>query len=348
MDWTASGIANSYEFELVNTSLNHVGWLDGVTGGTITQTYRGDYRCVASLDTDGTVPPANRYVRIWHVARLGDETVRTMLATLQPDLPGGEYRLGRWTRSVDLYSPMKKLDTTLKVKDSGFSKNTVLAPWWSSTVSANGAVPYVSPSISQTKTATSARVWEFGSPLLSSLHDVANMLSGYIEVDAEGRVCLVPYVLPSRRGVSWSLESGADSIMLVGVGLESPEPVNRVIARYESNGKVSYAASTVDPSHPWSYANIGRIVTEAVDDPQGSGDGWLQKLTDRELAARTSAKGLYEVTTLFDPAIQPGTVGTVSYWDSPDDGGLSFKAFCSQREIQLDAAMTMTLTLEEL
>jgi hypothetical protein len=124
--------------------------------------------------------------------------------------------------------------------------------------------------------------------------------------------------------------------------------VNRVIARYESNGKVSYAASTVDPSHPWSYANIGRIVTETVDDPQGSGTGWLQKLTDRELAARTSAKGLYEVVTLFDPAIQPGTVGTVRYADSPDDGGLQFKAFCSQREIQLDATMTTTLTLEEL
>lgn len=348
MDWRSSGIANSYEFELLNTSLKHVGWLEGVTGGTITQTYRGDYRCVASLETDGPAPPARCYVRIWHVASLGGESVRTMLATLQPDLPGGEYRLGRWTRSIDLYSAMKKLSTTLKQKDSGFSKDTVLAPWWESTVKANGAVPLVSPSVSQTKKATAARVWEFGSPLLSSLHDVASMLSAYIEVDAEGRVCLVPYVLPARRTATWRLESGPESIMLVGLGMEAPEPVNRVIARYESNGKVSYAASTVDAAHPWSYANIGRIVTETVEDPQGSGTGWLQKLTDRELAARTSAKGLYEVTALFDPAIQPGTVGTVSYWDSPDDGGLSFKAFCSQREIQLDAAMTTTLTLEEL
>lgn len=348
MDWHASGISNSYEFELLNGSLKHAGWLEGVTGGTITQTYRGDYRCVASLDTDGDAPPANCYVRIWSVAELGGETVKTCLATLQPDLPGGEYRLGRWTRSVDLYSAMKKLDTTLKTKDSGFSKNTVLAPWWNDTVKNNGAVPYVSPSVSQTAKATAARVWEFGSPLLSSLHDVANMLSAYIEVDPEGRVCLVPYVLPRKRTATWRLESGPESIMLVGVGLEAPEPVNRVIARYESNGKVSYASSDLPSTHPWYKGTIGRVVAETVDDPQGSGTGWLQKLTDRELAARSSAKGVYEVTALFDPAIQPGTVGTVAYVDSPDDGGLQFKAFCSQREIQLDAAMTTTLTLEEL
>ena len=52
--------------------------------------------------------------------------------------------------------------------------------------------------------------------------------------------------------------------------------------------------------------------------------------------------------TLYDPAIAPGTVGDVRYADSPDDPGLSVRAFCSQREVALDAAMTTTLTLEEL
>ena len=348
MDWTATGISNSYEFELLDATLNHAGWLDGVTGGTITQTYRGDYRVTASLDTDGTAPPANRYVRIWNVATLGGETVRTPLATLMPDLPGGEYRLGRWTRSVDLYSAMKKLDTTLIVQDYGLAKNTAAASKWQQLVKSNGAVPLVSSGVSTTAKTASARVYEFSTPVLSILHELADTASAYIEVDPLGRVCLVPYVLPAKRGVSWRLQSGPESIMLVGVGLESPEPVNRVIARYESGGKVYYARSDVAASHPWSNARINRIVAEVIDDPVGSGTGWLQKLTDRELAARTGAKGLYEVTTLFHPAIQPGTVGTVSYWDSPDDGGLAFKAFCSQREIQLDAAMTTTLTLEEL
>lgn len=348
MDWTATGISNSFEFELLDAALNHVGWLDGVTGGTITQTYRGDYRCTASLDTDGTVPPANRYVRIWNVASLGGEIVRTCLATLMPDLPGGEYRLGRWTRSIDLYSAMKKLDTTHLATDYGLAKNTAVAAKWQQLVKSNGAVPVVSSGVSTTAKTASARVYEYSTPVLSILHELAGMASGYIEVDALGRICLVPYVLPSRRGASWALESGSDSIMLVGVGLEAPEPVNRVTARYESGGKVYYAKADVAASHPWSNARINRIVAEEITDPVGSGTGWLQKLVDRELAARTSAKSLYEVTTLFHPAIQPGTVGTVSYWDSPDDGGLAFKAFCSQREITLDAAMTTTLTLEEL
>lgn len=348
MDWTSSGIANSYEFEVLDRGLNSVGWLDGVTGGTITQTYRGDYRVTASLDTDGTTPPVGCYVRIWAVSSLGGETVRTMLATLVPDLPGGEYRLGRWTRSIDLYSAMKRLDSALFVKDVGVAKNRNIVDFWTYLVQTGGAVPSVLGGVGTGKVTGEARVYEFGSPLLSACHELADMVGGYVNIVPSGKVQLQPYVLPAKRDVSWALQSGADSIMLVGVGLESPEPVNRVIARYESNGKVWYAKSDVPASHPWSFAQTGSVMAEVIDDPVGTGTGWLQKLTDRELAARTGAKGLYEVTTLFHPAIQPGTVGTVSYWDSPDDGGLSFKAFCSQREIQLDAAMTTTLTLEEL
>lgn len=349
MDWTASGIENRFEYETLTMGMAHAGWLDGVTGGTITESYRGDYRVTASLELDGSAPRINGYVRIWNVATLGGETVRTCLATLVPDLPGGEYRLGRWTRSVELNSAMKKLSTTLRPTDSGFAKDTVLATYWRDIVRGNGAIPVVSSGISTTARAIGARVWEFGSTILSNLHDVAGWLGGYMEIDPYGRVCLVPYVQPSKRSASWTLSSGESSIMLLGVAMDAPEPVNRVIARYETGaGKVYYSKADVAASHPWSGSNIGRIVTEVLDDPQGSGDGWLGKLTRQRLAELSDYSALYEVTTLFHPSIRPGTVGKVSYSDAPGSTGLSFRAFCSQREIQLDPAMTTTLTLEEL
>ena len=74
----------------------------------------------------------------------------------------------------------------------------------------------------------------------------------------------------------------------------------------------------------------------------------LDRIVANELASRSSTGNVYEVRALFDPSVRPGTVGTVAYADSPRDAGLSFRAFCSQREIQLDPAMTMTLTLEEM
>ena len=351
MDWHASGITNSYEFELLDRSLNHTGWLDNVVGGSIVQSYRGDYRVTASLDLDGQIPSISGYVRIWHVATLGGETVRTCLATLVPELPGMEYRLGRWTGSLDLYSAMKKLDTSLRPKDGGIGSGKNLSSFWKTLVTDAGAQALILGGISTTAVSTKAFVFGFGDPVLSNVHVIADALGGYVEVDPQGRVCLAKYVLPSKRGVSWSLTSGPESIMLVGVEREEPDMVNRVVARYEdANGKVIYADSMLAASHPWSWQNTHRKVTEAIEpeSPTGSGSTWLKSYADKQLAALSSTKSRYEVVTLFDPSIKPGTVGKVAYADSPDDGGLSFKAFCSQREIQLDAAMTTTLTLEEL
>ena len=350
MDWSSSGITNSFEYELLDRSLNHVGWLENVTGGTIEQSYRGDYRVTASLDIDGQIPDPNGYVRVWNVANLDGETTRTMLATLVPEIPGMDYALGRWTGSIDFYSGMKRMDTALFVKDVGLAKNRNIVDFWKYLVETAGSVPSVLGGVGSGKKTADASVFGFGTSLLSACHDLADRVGGYISVVPSGKVQLQPYVLPSSMTPSWGLQSDSKGMMLVGVAKDSPEVVNRVIARWESPaGKVWYATANVPASHPWSFANIGRIEAVSIDveDP-GTGSGWLQKLADRELAALSDAGGRYEVRTLFDPAIAPGTVGTVSYIDSPDDPGLTFTAFCSQREIELTPAMTTTLTLEEL
>ena len=350
MDWRASGIANSYEFELLDRSLSRTGWLDGVTGGSVEQSYRGDYRVAASLELDGEIPAIDGYVRIWHNATLDGETVRTCLATLVPELPDVEYRLGRWTGSVDLYSGMKRIETAIWQKDYGIAKNTAIASKWTDFVRNTGSVPYVAPGISTAKKTSAAWVMEFGTSVLSTCHSLADAVNGYIEVDEAGRVCLVPYVLPSKRSASWELASGIESIVLIGVEREAPVIVNRVAARHELNGKMYYSLADLPSSHPWSFGRIGRRESYSleVDEVASPVQSNLDRIAANELAARSATGSRYEVRALFDPSIRPGTVGAVSYADSPHDAGVSFRAFCSQREIELDAAMTTTLTLEEL
>ena len=350
MDWHASGITNDFEYELLDRSLAHVGWLDGVTGGTITEAYRGDYRVTGELEFDGEAPPIANYVRIWAVSTLDGETVRTCLATLAPDPPSREYRYGRWVGSVELYSAMKRLDTSIRTKNGGLGKGKVLADYFVKIVTEAGAVASVASGISKTKKTSKALVFEAGEDVLSSMHSVADSLGGYIEVDAIGRVVLAKYVLPSKRSASWSLGSGGESVMLIGVGETPPELCNRVIARFEDDdGKVTCATANAPASHPWSWQSISRREAYLVDidDKKGTSSTWLADEAAAELAARLDTGNVYEVGALFDPAIRVGTVGTVSYADSPDGAGLSFKAFCSQREIALDPSMTTTLTLEE-
>lgn len=350
MDWHASGILNRFEFEVLDLKFNHIGWLDNVTGGSIEESYRGDYRVSASLDIDGQVPAITGYVRIWHVASLAGETVRTCLATLCPDTPALDYELGRWTGSIDLYSALKRLDQTVRTSPGGIGKNTLLANYFKTMVGWGGATALIGGGISKTARSTKSYLFEFGEPVLSNIHVIADALGGYVEVDPQGRICLVPYVVPSKRGETWRLGSGDDSILLPGLSSSPAEGVNRVAVRYETDAKTWYATSDAPSSDPRSRAQTGRVVAEAidVDTVVGGGSGWLQRYADNELKSRLSTADLFEARCLFDPSIRPGTVGTVDYNDSPGGGSVTFRAFCSQREIELDATMAATLTLEVL
>ena len=350
MDWHASGITNDFSYELLDNALAPVGWLDNVTGGSLTESYRGDYRMTATLELDGDIPPLKGYVRIWHTSTLGSETVRTCLATLCPEEPSMEYRYGRWVGSVDLYSAMKRMDTNLRNKDRSLAKNTSIPTFFSELARYSGAIGAVDGTIPSTSKTTKAYVFEFGDSLLSNAHVLADAVSGYIHAARDGRVRMTRYVLPSKRAQSWTLESGESSIMLVGLGREPEEMYNRVVARYEADGRKYYGQADLAASHPWSWSQTGQRVTYPMDVDMVATpiQTNLDKLAAQQLASLTATRASYEVTCLYDPAIVPGTVGAIHYADGPDGSGVDVRAFCSQRETALDPSMTMTLTLEEL
>jgi hypothetical protein len=362
LDWTASGIENTFRFEAVDCRQleNHICDLEGVTGGKLTQSYRGDYRASGTLDLDGTEVPDHCAVRIWHTARLGAASVTECLATLIPQPPSRTLERGRVTGSVELYSAMKSLDGDLLTANSTIAKGTAAWSKFKSIVNNSGQVAVVDSGIQSTnKTLGSAWTWEHGKSALSAAQKMADVCGGYIEVDAQGHVCLVPYENPASRATGGTISTGIDSLVLLGVSMSQNDICNKVVASFDKgsgDSKKTYtAAAELDPVHPWSFANIGRWCAQECDAPSTLDDkssesyikAQLAAAVKKELNSASATTRTFGVTMLYTPEVDVGNAMRLRYQDS--DGGevIDANVFISQREITLDGSMQMELTCEE-
>lgn len=351
MDWSKSGIYHEWQYQLVDsTTLTERDWLTNVTGGRITEAYRGDLRTQLALDLDGGEVPMGTAVRVWHTATYGGETVRELLGTFHAEPTGGKYELGRMTSSVTLYSSLVKLRDTRGKQVRSVGKSNIInhfneiVPWALAT-------PWVQPDWATSKNFSAGYVWQMPSEsILAEAQRCADAIGGYLGVDEYGRVTLKPYVLPSKLGQSWQLLPG--EITHLGVDIDVPDVVNRIVAKHEANGKTYTSVANLDASHQWSKESIGRIVAEELTNvtiQDGSSiQTQLDKATAAELKSRANATNTYSVDTSYHADVRCGTAGRLVYVDSPDDDGIDARVFCSGREIQLDHTADMSLTLEEL
>lgn len=351
MDWTRSGIQHAWEYQLVDaTAMTERGWLMNVTGGKLTEAYRGDLRSQLSLDLDGETVPLGCAVRVWHTATYDGENVRELLGTFFPTPMGGKYEYGRMSGSVSLYSALVKLQGTRGKQVRSVGKFNIIAHFneicgWAL------VTPYVQPGWNESKKFAAVYVWPMPSEsILAEAQRCADAIGGYLGVDEHGRVTLKPYVLPSKLGQSWELLPGG--ITHLGVDIDVPDVVNRIVAKYENNGKTYGAVADLDASHPWSRQSIGRIVAEELTSVQVAEGANIQKTLDdavkKELTSKTTATNTYSVDTDYSADIRCGTAGRLFYRDSNDDAGIDAKVFCSGREVNLDYTADMRLTLEAL
>lgn len=350
MQWTQSGIAHSWDFQLVD-SVNLSdgrGWLSGVTGGKLTESYRGDTRSMVTLDLDGATIPLGTAVRVWHTATYNGETERECLGTFHPEPYSYDYDMGRSHGSITCYSSLKKLSSTLSGNVRGVGKVNVIN-WFKTIAVWAMCVPWVQPSWKTSATFSSSYVWDMTAEnFLTEAQRCADAVGGYLGVDEQGRVTLTPYIAPSDMPSTWTL----DGLALVGVKVDTPDIVNRVVAKYEKDGKTYKAVKDADSTHPWAKAKIGRIEAVSIN-PSTIEDGaniqqTLDKLVADELKSKTSTTTDYSVDAMYSALIKCGTVGTFVYQDSLDNEGIMAKVLCSGREIALDYTAQMALTLEEI
>ena len=360
-DWSASGIKNEFAFECVDIKQldSHICWLDGVTGGKITQTYRGDYRTSATLDFDGTEIPKHCAIRIWHTASLNSDSVTEELATLIPQNASNNLLRGRITGSLDLYSAMRFLDNDLLTNNVTVAKNT--QAWYKfKTLCTNGGhMPNISSGIQSTDARlASAWVCEHGKSVLTAMQKMADVANGYIVMDTHGRVCLQPYVNPSKAATSGDITTGVNSLILLGVDIGTGDICNKVITSYETgsdnNKKVYTAEAKLDAAHPWSFQSLGYWAAQEVNSPTFSDkdsettiQAQLQATVDKALAQASSYTRTFGLDMLYTPLVRVGAAYDLFYQDSDDGEKIAANVFISQKEIELTAAMQCSLTCEE-
>ena len=348
MDWAASGIANSFDFEMVDPFDLDVskGVIQGVTSAKLNEDYGSDYGSALSLGLDGAQVDLDCAVRVWHTATLGTDEVTEELGTFLIDKKPGNYKYGRYTGTLSLQSSLLRLGTDKRVGDRAVGSGSAIVPTLTSIMQASGATVAISPDFSGTATLSASHVWEDGKSALEECKRLAEAIGGHLVTDTHGRVGMEPAITDAANlAPCFTIGPG---IALAGVGIDDADVVNRVGVTYKSGNTVYRATATVPSTHPWHWARIGRwaSLNQSVNSVTGTIQTALQRLADQYLAEATSTGRTFSVDTLYFP-VKVGTAGMLDYQDSAADGGIWSKVILRAREVSLDASMVQSLTLEE-
>lgn len=348
MDWSASGIRNSYEFERVGFDLEtSLGYAEGIVDGEIAENYDGEYRSCLSVEIDGDPLPLDSALRVWRTAELGGEIVREELGTfiLQPETMSLNWERGRYTGRASLQSMLYALDTDRRASDRTIKGEWVVVDMFSSFVTNAHCVPALAYEL-QGSTAQFGgnHMWEFGESVLDECQRCADAVNGYLTADTHGRILMTAYVPPYRRPNSWTLT--ADDYV-DGVGFAQGELVNRVSLRYtyDAGGQQEtlLATATVDPASALSWTTIGRNASQTydVDSLSANTQAALDAKAAQYLSAQTATTRTLAVTMPYAP-IPVGSVGVIEV------AGIVTRALVSTRSVQLDTEGLMQLGLKEI
>lgn len=354
MDWTKSGIKNSFEYELVdpvNLDISR-GFLSGVTTATINEEDDSELFSKLEIELDGDLPDLTSAIRVWHIAELDGEIEREELGTFMQDSKSPHFELGRYSGSLTLYSPLIRLKSDLRHGNSAVAKNTLAADKFASVVTGSKGTCFIDSSLKQ-KRFSDSKVWEAGKSSLEFCALCASVCNAHIEVDTHGRVGLMPNVYTSQKTPCFEIPIGESSITYLGVDIEQGNMYNKVVASFERNSKKYFAKAEVEDSHPWAFSKLGRWITENLtvkDISENATAAQIQNALNTQVRARlkeiTAQNRVFSCDMLYMP-IKTGSVGYFEYQDSQNDKIERVRAVCSARQIELDKTMRCSLTFTE-
>lgn len=359
MDWNSSGIAHEFTFEAIpaNDLGSSLGFIDGVTGFSIVEDYRSDYRASMSLLCDGADIPANALIRIHHRATLDGSEFNEVLGTFMQDVASLTLIRGRYTGNIDFYSPMIALGTDIRPNDRGIAAGTKAAAHFESIVSNSFQRPLLS-GVSTSAVFPQFHIWEAGASVLSECHACADAVGGIVNVEPFGGIVLERYTAPVKRANTFDIKAGAESVTITGLQLTDPERYNKAIAFYDySQGDTTTrlsASASVPEWHPWHPSKIGRWITvdvssDVIDFEEGATVDQvktaLQSQVDDSIAAIAEVRRSLFCSMLYQP-IRAGEVGRFNYIDGGQE--ISTRAILATREINWsNGSLTMNCTFEE-
>lgn len=185
----------------------------------------------------------------------------------------------------------------------------------------------INPNMSDTRTLANPRVWDAGTPKLTIINDLLNVLQYQaLWVDGSGNFQATPYTRPADRPIRYAMLNDDDGAALVRELSDGEQSIylpewsrernlfgvpNKVVAVAQGTGDdepLSGSATNEDPESPFSYQSRGRWIVhvlDGVDVPDLANDtavvAYLNEKANQTLVAMSSVQAGVSVDCLPIP-----------------------------------------------
>ena len=345
MDWTASGIKNTFRYEMLDPWCRESRGDIEVYSCSISEGYYTDAKAQADFEVNADEYIENSAIRIWHTAALDDEVITECIGTFIPDSQTRTIEHGNTTLELSMMHPLDKMATDYRCGDFGVAAGTSIAGFVAARIEGSGCSANIAPALVEFGYGfASAWVWEHGESALSAIQAAADACNYQVGADAMGNVTFYPYVTPAGRDIAYEFGEGELSVVEDGVKITESDIINCVVLKATKDQETLVSRATVAASHPWHFTRIGRWYSKTYDETQM--ENFTQAAVDAKakeyLSANDGTTRKWEATSLYIP-LHCGDVVTFR----TGDGTAECTAMIQQRKIKCDAAMEMQLVLDE-
>lgn len=335
MNYLASGIKHSFTFELLDPFLVETRGNLTVYSADIQEGYYTDSKATLTLECEASGWLDNSAVRIYDTATLDGETETTCIGTFVLDSLTETKTDNMHRLSLDMLHPIDKLTTDLVAGDYGVAAGLNVGDWCKSAIEGSGCNAVIRDGVSGTF--NSSWVWEHGESKLEALNRACG--SRYqVDTDTMGNVVIAPYIDPANREPYMTLTAKQ---ITDAVEISTGDIVNRVVVEAEQDGTQLSASATVEPTHPWAWAKLGRWYTKSYTESnlEDFSQAAVDNLAAHYLAENDGTVREWDVDTLYFP-VACGQTLRVEF------GGESVVCMVSQRRYSLGDG-TQSLILKE-
>lgn len=325
-----------------------MGTLEGVipSSATITESYYTDTRVQGQLQYVGDGWVRQSFIRI--IAEVPDEGYKEELGTFLATSDDAQSGDGEWKTTLALESMLYALDVQAGKSPWTVKKGAMALAAMKQMLSTCHR-PYALLDPKDHKM-TKNTVYETGTSYLERLYDLSDLCNDRLDVDGHGRVTIEPYIVPSKRSASFTIDMGASNgIAVDGISRSSnylDRPTECVVYHREGSGDSEketrgYASN----SGRVSFGSRGYVITKVVElsDMSPNTAARANAIAKDRLANASSESIEWTVTTEYMP-IHAGDVGWLQNTGDPVYTTRQ-KVMVKNRELELEH-MTMKLTLK--
>lgn len=340
IDWTKS-MQQSFEYCLVNPNT----WRDDkklevVKSATINRDSSAETLGSAGIELTDALNEC--YVRIYLIARQGNEETKEPLGTFLIQTPSSKFDGKIKTVSVDAYTPLLELKENPPPLGYSVAKNENIMAMAYRLTSEQARAPVVETHCSETLfddfVANADDTWiTFNSDLISN----ANYEYG---LDEMGRILFLPRQDTASLQPVWTFNTGNSSILQPTIDLSHDlYGIPNVIEVLYSNGAGYYHAKVVndDPNSPISTVNRGREITKRITNPDMNGvatESQIKEYAERLLREASSL----EYTITYTHAYCPVRLGDCVRLNYPQAGINNVKAKVISQSLKCQSGCLVT------